>query len=200
MVSINETIDLIHSFSQLPEGWNFGAGKPSAPLLLLQSKLILLLAYTYGLDEAEAFPGTDGEIQVNLYKDDATLELIFETNGNISVTLDENDTSIRLAKDIAPNKAIKFLKEFEFDKCRSFVSLISLNITVPRRSVLQVWHSVPPPTAVEYQSLRKNAAKSIATVYAHTSKRTMRIPQGRQSSFGKSRMNVYQRAARPSIV
>ena len=32
MPSVTETIDLLFSFSKLPEGWNFGSGTSSAPI------------------------------------------------------------------------------------------------------------------------------------------------------------------------
>lgn len=201
MPNIVQTIELVYSFSDLPNGWNFGSGGPTASVPLDQSVVILYAALALGLKEAEAFPGTDGEVQLNIYKGDYTLEMIFQLDGTISTTFEEGEKSIRLAKDASLNRAIKILKDFEYNKCRSYVSLISPSTTVQRKSGSQVWPSNPQVTVAVYPSLTRIVPKTKAAIYVHTLPSTMPAQQGRLSCFGKSLTNKSpKRAGRQSTV
>lgn len=197
MPSVTETIDLLFSFSKLPEGWNFGSGTSSAPIafgngLFLVSNAIGL----EGIDDIEVFPGTDGEIQVNFYKDAATLEMIFEIDGTIAVTFEEGEKSVQLATAASINKAIKFLEEFEYNKCRSSVSLTSQITTVPNAAVLLALHFDRPATVAGSPSLTRIVAKNVAEASAYTLRGITREQRGHLSSFGKSRTNKSQTLAR----
>lgn len=189
MPSINETIDLLLSFGNLPEGWNFGVGTSTAPLPFANSALLLSVAIGLGINEIEAFPGTDGEIQLSFYKDTATLEMIFEIDGTIGVTFEEGEKSIRLAKAISNSKAVKFLEEFEYNKCRSYVSLTSQSTTALNVGALLASLSAQPTTVAGFRSLTKTVVKDKAAASAYTSRGIMRVQRGHLSSFGKSRMN-----------
>lgn len=120
-----QVLQKLKSYTELPEGWNFGSGRPSAAMAMLRALVLLGKGFGFGLDDVETFPGIDGEVQVNFYKDTASLEMIFEIDGTITVTFDEGPKSIRLGENISQEKAVKFLEEFALNKCRSSVSLTS---------------------------------------------------------------------------
>ena len=201
MPSITETIDLLLSFSELPEGWNFGAGTASAPLAFSTGLFLLSTAIDLkGIDDIEAFPGTDGEIQLNFYKDAAMLEMIFEIDGTIVVTFEEGENSVQLAKATSTSKAIKFLEEFEYNKCRSSVFLTSQHIIVLDVAALLALRFDRPATVAESRSLTKIVAKNVAEASAYTSRSITREQRGYLSFFGKSRTNKSRTLARQLTV
>ena len=195
MRSLLKAVELVISFADLPEGWNFGRGNPSAPLSLQQSIELLSRSPSGTLEDIEAFPGTDGEVQINFYEDEATLEMIFELDGTISVTLDEAEQSIRLGSSVSQDRALKFLKEFKFDKCRSFVFSTSRSTTALSIKDLLASPSGHQMTVVEYPLLKKAVARNRVAASAYTLRGITRAPQGRPQSFGRSRTNVSPKAA-----
>lgn len=189
MPNVLETIELIESFSSLPKGWNFGSGEPSAPMPLELSKAVLYFAYNIGLVDFDAFPGTDGEIQLNLYKDDANIELMFEINGLVTVTFEEGDVYLRLARAASLKEVLKYLKEFQYNKCRTSVSSISQSTTSQEEGALQVPRLSLLATGAVYLWSAKNVERSTAEQSVRTFQNITRLPLAHQSSFGKSRTN-----------
>jgi len=189
MPNVVQTIQLLEEFSKLPKGWNFGTGEPSALLPLRQSKAVLAFAYSLGLDDIDAFPGTDGEIQLNIYKNEANIELMFEINGTIGITFEERDNYIRLAREASLSEVFKYMKEFQYNKCRTSVSLISRSTTFPEKSVLQAQRLSPPATEAAYRLLAKNVVRNTVVRYVPTLHNIMPAWQGHLSSSGKSRTN-----------
>lgn len=190
-----ETIELLESFRELPIGWNFGSGKPSATVAFEQSKVALSLAYSLGLNEMEAFPGNDGEIQLNVYKDDANLELMFEIDGTIDVTFEEGDTYVCLRHNSSLIDVFKYLKELQHNKCRSSVSLISQNTTVLSMEGLKAPHSNPQAMVPVFPSSAKNAAKNTVAQFVPTLQNIIRPSPVPRTSFGKYRLRKSQRPA-----
>jgi hypothetical protein len=193
MPSIVETIELLEKFSKLPKGWNFGSGWPSAPLAAMQCRSALYVAYQLGLDDLEAFPGTDGEIQLNFFKSDADLELMFEINGTITITLEREGECVRLAKDASLNDVFKYLKEFQLNECRTSVSSILNGTTLLEKNVLQAPRLSPQAMARVYRSFTKNAAKNTVAQYVPTLQNITRASQGHRLSFGKSQPTKSQK-------
>lgn len=198
MPSIVETIELLETFSKLPKGWNFGSGWPSAPLAAMQCRSALYFAHTLGLDDIEAFPGTDGEIQLNFYKGNADLELMFEINGTIAITFEREGEYVRLAKDASLNDVFKYLKEFQLNECRTSVSSISNGTTLLEKSVLQAPRLSPQATAPVYRSSTKNAAKNTVEQYVPTLQNITRTSPAHRSSFGKSQPTKSRQLAHSS--
>lgn len=139
MANILETLNLIDSFAKLPKGWNFGEGVRASSLSLRQSKDMLRFAFDSGIREFEAFPGIDGEIQLCCYKEDDTLEITFEINGTTTVSFEKDDKRLFYKRGVAFNAAIKILKDFAYNKWRSFVQSTSTDTTAKRKNVSQEW-------------------------------------------------------------
>lgn len=196
MIGILHILEQLESFGSLPTGWNFGAGEASSPLAFRQAVAVLNQASGLGFEDLEAFPGTDGEIQINFYKDNDSLEAIFEIDGTISITLDTGEKSVCLGRDISLKKAVKFLQEFAFDKCHSSVFLTSQTTTALNTNDLLAWRSDPPATGLVFRSSRRNVASNTVAASVYTQQRTMPAQRERLSSFGKSRMNVSRKGAR----
>ena len=86
MSTINRTIEKVKSFGDLPDGWHYGEGEAVSPHQIKRAERFLLLAEIWGFEEANAFPGVDGQIELTFYPDDRTFALMFETDGTVSIT------------------------------------------------------------------------------------------------------------------
>jgi hypothetical protein len=86
----NRTVDKIRSFSNLPNGWHFGAGHaPSfdmiAKALAWHDKLLRL-----GFVTTDAFPGMGGEIMVTGYEGPHYIEILLEADSTITLAYEKN--------------------------------------------------------------------------------------------------------------
>lgn len=196
MSAFIETLQLLNKFSQLPEGWHFSEGVPSAQLPSLHSGILLKLGYKMGLKDTEAFPGITGEIQLNFYNKDDALEYIFEVDGTINVTLEKNEEFIRLGEGVRLESAINFLTEFKSNRCHSYVSSILTTTTPNAKTGFLVWRSALIPQQAS-RLLTKNARWSIAKAFATISAPTMRSPQVRQSFSGTFQKTKFPQLVKP---
>ncbi len=85
MPTITETIQKVHGFAKLPEGWHYGEGEPVGLEIIKQAEKFLLTAEGWGIEEANAFPGIDGQVELTLYIEDKTFAFMFELDGTISI-------------------------------------------------------------------------------------------------------------------
>jgi hypothetical protein len=185
MLTIIKTLKLIDSFSKLVRGWNFGEGVAASPISLRQSKSALILAYSSGIKEFEAFPGVDGEIQLCCYKGDDTLEITFEINGLVTVCFEEADERLFYKKDISLDETIKILKDFAYNKCRLYALSTSRYTTAKRKNVSQVWLLDPHQATAASPSLIRIVPSETAGQFATTLSDIIPESQERQLYFGK---------------
>lgn len=94
MPTINQTIQKIRSFAQLSEGWHYGEGVPVNPNSGEKAERFLLTAEAWGIEEANAFPGIDGEVELTFYLGDKTFAFLFELDGTVSITEERGDKII----------------------------------------------------------------------------------------------------------
>ena len=85
MPTINQTIRKINSFAGLPIGWHYGDGEPPSTQIIEDAENFVRLANLFGLSEANAFPGVDGQIELTFYVNEYTYAFMFEINGTISI-------------------------------------------------------------------------------------------------------------------
>lgn len=185
MLNIIETLKLINSFSKLVKGWNFGEGVATSTISLRQSKNALILAYSSGIKEFEAFPGIDGEIQLCCYKGDDTLEITFEINGLATICFEEDDERLFYKKGMSLDKTIKIIKDFAYNKCRLYALSTSHYTTAKRKSVSQVWLLDPHQVMAASPSLIGIAPSETAGQFATTLSDITQESQERQLYFGK---------------
>lgn len=196
MPNILETFDLIDSFAKLPEGWNFGEGVAACLISLQQSQDLLRFAFDLGHKESDAFPGVGGEIQVCFYDEDDTLEITSEIDGTISITVEKNDETVLFKEKVPFTDAIKILKDFTYNKCRSYVLSTSASIITGKRSVYQVWHLDPLQQTKAFPLSIRSALSKQPKIYVRTLKNS--IPPLREIplSSGKYQMSKFPRFAK----
>jgi hypothetical protein len=192
MSNILETLEKLNSFTELPRGWNFGSGEPIARNVKINCSNVILVTYGLGLNDTDVFPGTEGDVQLDVYKGDATLELIFNTDGTVSVSFDENDTHVCLSRAASIGEVYKYLKEFQNDQCRLSAYLTSHATMSPESGDLRASRSRHRATEVGSQSSIGSVPRSIVEQSALTSRSTTQARQALQSSFGRYRPTRFQ--------
>lgn len=189
MSNIIETFNLIDSFAKLPKRWNFGEGVSAHPISLKQSKELLRFAYDLGHREIVAFPGIGGEIQLCFYNDDDTLEVTLEVNGTATVSVEKGDELVSFREKVFFDEAIKILKDFTYNKCRSYELSTSTTIITLGKIASQVWHSEPRPKMAVSRSSIRIALRKTAHQSANTSNDSIWLSPEHPLYIGKSLMS-----------
>lgn len=86
MPTINQTIKKVKGFARLVNGWHYGEGTPAVPEIIKLAENFLLKAEDWGLIEANAFPGIDGQIELTFYVKDKTFAFTFDLDNTFSIT------------------------------------------------------------------------------------------------------------------
>jgi hypothetical protein len=86
MPTINQTIQKINNFALLPAGWHYGEGEAPDSQLIEDAENFLRLAEGWGISEANAFPGIDGQIEITLYVKEKTFAFMFDIDNTFSIT------------------------------------------------------------------------------------------------------------------
>lgn len=195
MPNILETFDLINSFAKLSTGWNFGEGVAACSISLQQSQDLLRFAFDLGHKEADAFPGIGGEIQVCFYNEDDTLEITSEVDGTVSITVEKNDETVLYREKVLFSDAIKILKDFTYNKCRSYVLSTSASTIIGKRNGYRVWHLDPQPQTKASRSSIKTVPSKQQKIYVSTLKSSTPRFQELPLSSGKSQVSKFPRFA-----
>lgn len=149
-VFISQTTDMkIQNFKALPDGWHFGKGIAPKEDTITSSIKINNQAVLLGFG-TDAFPGVDGEIQVNCYYGDETVELTIEPNGNISLIHDKNNVEINSIESLQLDGVFDFLKSNGKDIWNLSDSSTQITMTSTEKD-LSAWRSKTPLVAAEYQ-------------------------------------------------
>ncbi len=102
----------IKSFGELEDGWDFGTGRASPPEVINKAVEIYNLSETYGI-EANAFPGTDGEIMFAIYPESHYLEFTFELDDSVTFYREKDDQEICYQEGLSFEDAKTKIGEFE---------------------------------------------------------------------------------------
>lgn len=112
MPTIAETISKVNSFVELPEGWHYGEGVSPTVEICQNATKLLRVADFLGITRANAFPGVDGQIQVNFYIEKDVLEFTLELDGTITIAEDEGNNQVGFKEGASWNTAFAKLREF----------------------------------------------------------------------------------------
>ncbi|HEX8399920.1 MAG TPA: hypothetical protein VF644_20990, partial [Pyrinomonadaceae bacterium] len=86
MPTIEQTMQKVRNFAKLPIGWHYGEGEPIDTSFIERAEKFLSTASGWGIEEANAFPGADGQIEVTFYFGNKTFAFMFETDNTVSIT------------------------------------------------------------------------------------------------------------------
>lgn len=87
VVRPSPTLTKIDSFASLPDGWDYGQGVPASANTVSRARDLYYELTQLGFTHTEAFPGTDGGIQLTAYEGDLQhIIVIVRPSGEISLT------------------------------------------------------------------------------------------------------------------
>jgi hypothetical protein len=105
----------ISAFLSLPKGWHYGKGGPISIPIVRQALQINRGAWLAGY-KTDAFPGYDGEIQINCYRGDETKEFTIDRkpgqyicDNNIRYVLDIANEEVDRQEDLTVEQALEKL-------------------------------------------------------------------------------------------
>jgi len=147
---LQTTDQRISDFLNLPQGWHYGEGNAPNEKTVHDSLRINNQATLLGL-KTEAFPGINGEIQINCYSKDKTLEFTIESTGKISLVEEENDIEISSQDNLTVGKVLNFIREKYGETTWNSFDQSTQSIIASTKSDLRVWHSKIPLTEAEYR-------------------------------------------------
>lgn len=191
MPTVQSTIRKVREFANLSEGWHFGEGVPPSRENLSTAHGLLVNAEELGFDEADAFPGIDGEIQIAIYRGDDDLEFTIETHGTITFVHDENGKELRYERGLSLDDAIQTLVRVS-DRIWPSLDLFTANTTTRLAGDFVVWLSRTQATGQAYQSSKAAVLNVPAGRSVNISPDfTRRWPES-QSSIGQYLMTRFQ--------
>lgn len=188
MPNYSETVRYIRSFAKLPEGWNYGYGKPPSEVDINIMTQLALDAGLLGFHAFEAFPGTDGEIQLAIHDGINFYAITIETDGNFAVLHEKNHEEVFFQEHLNYHDVVARLEEFSFQLWNT-PELSTQSKSQPLTEDLAISPSRSHPMAQESPALRPNVQLPKAGQFASTSPFTMEsLLEAIQSSFGSSRI------------
>jgi hypothetical protein len=133
VVRPSPTLAKIGSFASLPVGWDYGNGVPASVSTVSLARDLYYELTQLGFTRTEAFPGTDGAIQLTAYEGDLQhIIVIVRPSGEISLTHKINGlrtwpSIVAADRNTATIKTI--LREIARDKWNIFVSSTPSSLT-----------------------------------------------------------------------
>lgn len=140
----------ITNFLKLSQGWHYGEGHAPNEKTVDDSLRINNQATLLGL-KTEAFPGINGEIQINCYFRDKTLEFTIESTGEISLVEEKNDIEISSHDNLGLEEVLNFIRKQNGETIWNSFDQSTQSIIAGTKGDLRVWHSKIPLTEAEYQ-------------------------------------------------
>jgi hypothetical protein len=133
VVRPSPTLAKIESFASLPVGWDYGQGVPASVNTVSLARDLYYELTQLGFTHTEAFPGTDGGIQLTVYERDLQhIIVIVRPSGEISLTHRINGLRTGPSIVAADRNMVKIktsLREIARDKWNVFVSSTPSSLT-----------------------------------------------------------------------
>lgn len=118
----------LDKISKLKKGWRYGEGEAPKLKNIERARLFDELLKEEGLHNKDVFPGVQGDLTLELYFNDQTLEITFENDEMVSFGLVENNEYIREESKPWGVAAMKTLMEILGQECKLSDSYTSMNI------------------------------------------------------------------------
>ncbi|WP_419728223.1 hypothetical protein [Lichenicola sp.] len=187
------TIQKLEGFSNLPVGWNYGAGVAPTRRAIALATAFVSIYQNCGFPTTDAFPGTDGEIMITAYEGDHYVEITLETDGKIRFVYEvENEEKI-YKEGLSIYQAAELLstvaEQVEAVRWPSLESSIPFTTMILTGSNLRTWHSgLNEPRMARKQFPVSNMSVQYATaeLYAPTLPTSIRSSRRPRQFIGSS--------------
>lgn len=127
------------AFKNLPDGWNYGRGRPIRNDVYEYATILLSYIRDLAISKTDAFPGSDGDVCITAYRFAHYLEISIEVDLTISVSHEVDDIEIFSKEGLSLIEAKKELRE-AVGKIWDLSDLFTQPITMPLKTDLITWH------------------------------------------------------------
>ena len=182
-------IATICSFSQLPDGWNYGEGRGATEDAVTAAIELnsLLVRYAH---EIEVFPGVDGGILLCGYYEDQVLEIRCDPSGRMDMWLEVADEPVYEQDAVSLDTISAFLGDLGWQAKNSFGYLIQ-SITAEKEGDLPARYFKDRREMEVSLHLIPDVLSSIAEVSVSMSHDTIKDQPGSLSFCGDSTQVYY---------
>ena len=178
MPTFSETIKLLDEFTELPAGWNYGEGSSISKPKVELGKSWLAFFRQAGFSRFNAFPGVDDEIRLRIYHQELMLDLFFETEKSVDITVRKGKEVLSYDESATPVRQKEIINSFINDLC-----LMSAPFTIDTSTSKQTslpLNSLSKEKIKEYLSSITNARLRQAAIYAAISAVSTRMSPHRR--------------------
>lgn len=138
MPIIQETIQKVREFAELPEGWHFGEGMPLSQARIDFAVTLLEFAEQFDVQRANAFPGIAGQVEITFYNENRMLEITLEADDSITIAEDKGREQVYFEENRSRSDAFRKIEEFSRDICPTsdlFIeNTMTLNVRISQAS------------------------------------------------------------------
>jgi hypothetical protein len=180
--------EYIRSFSEFPDGWNFGEGKAPSGEVINKAIKVYRLGKSFGL-MGNAFPLGDGEIEISFSYEDHFIDILITGQNTLEYTYeigigDEYDETEHIENLSFEEAELRLRALEEMKPCDSSESSMQDGLTGKREDskVVALENWVPgSPSLIETV-----LSRIMAPQYAATSEHSMQLLQENLSYIGHS--------------
>ncbi len=123
--------------SKLKDGWRYGEGKAPTSKNIELARSFNTLIEELGLHKKDVFPGVEGDLTLELYVNDYTFEITFESDDTISYSLIKDDEYIKEVIKSDMISVVNYIKDFLTEECKPSDSYTSTNTVQSRKDLPQ---------------------------------------------------------------
>lgn len=170
MPTILETRRKLEEFTTLPKGWNFGEGVAASRKITALANGVLDRAQDLGFHLVDAFPGINGEVQINLYHDDHYFEFVLDAPERVTFVYEQDDEEKVYLEAVPLFEALTALERIAPVVCDFSEFSTDYDITIRTSDALPQSHFVMPAMAPAYLSSSLTAPYNVVSMPASISK------------------------------
>ncbi len=190
---VSNTARKLAAFKNLPQGWNYGRGRPIRDDVYVHAESLLSYINELGISNTDAFPGSDGDVCITAYRFDHYLEVTVEVDLSISVSHEIEDNEDSFVENLSLAEAKKALRE-AIEKIWGLSDLFTHGTMIEPRTDSIIWRLRNPLTAPGLLSLAPNVLKTAEEVFVTTSENSTQKYLEGLLFFGDLRNQIYQTA------
>lgn len=200
MPTIFKTRQKLEEFIQLPPGWNFGEGRPVPRRMIALANGVLDRAEDLGFRLADAFPGVNGEVQVNLYQEEHYFEIVIDAPDRVTFVYEQGDTEKEYLEGVTLFEALTALERIAPVVCDFLESSTDYDISTRSKVALPQSHFAMPAMAPVFPLSSLPAPYNAAQPFASISKPFIEMSQVSRQFIGNLSETTYQPLATLTLI
>ncbi len=135
MPTIQDKIERIQEFANLPYGWHFGGGIAPPVDRIVSAVHFIQRAGLQGVKRANAFPGVDGQIEVTFYDDDRMLEITIEDDDSLTVAENKGNAQLNFNERLSLSQVYERLNAWaSSDLFIESTTIRNVRVSLPKHS------------------------------------------------------------------